>query len=137
MESNVSSKVLLYNVKTSALELFTKPKNNNLVVGFCGIGDPPSFVQTSRKFFNLEELVIFPDHHKYTDNDFGELLQKCSDKKIDSIVTTYKDFVKIESLYNNIKNFNINLLIIDIEVKITKEKLLMDQIDHILLPMKG
>jgi len=137
MESSVSAKVLLYNINTMELELFTSYKKNNLALGFCGIGDPASFVKTSSNFFKLEKLILFPDHHKYSAKDFIDLLQRCGEQKIGSIVTTYKDFVKIQSLCNNINKLNIQLFVIDIDIQVTKEGLLMNKIKNLLFAGKG
>ena len=49
------------------------------------------------------------------------------------IVTTYKDFVKIYPLHKDIKQFNIKLFIIDIDIQVTKQDFLLQKIQKLLL----
>jgi len=68
------------------------------------------------KYWN-GEYKFFPDHYEYRWEDLKEFKEKI-------IVTTMKDYVKL-------KNFPLNLKIIDLNVKIPKN--LLSQIDEYLL----
>jgi tetraacyldisaccharide 4'-kinase len=52
----------------------------------------------------------FADHHNFTKEELLEILQR---DKSDSLLVTYKDFVKVES-------FGLPLSLLDLEIKILK-----------------
>lgn len=61
---------------------------------FCGIGDPVSLQNQLRAFGeNFVDSRIFPDHHDYTANDLASIDRS----KIDLLVTTEKDWVKLNA----------------------------------------
>lgn len=81
------------------------PYNFKDVVAFCGIADSRSFKDIVSKAFNLVYFKEFPDHHYYKENELKPL------RKFNlPIITTLKDFVKIEN------RENIYYLDIDLEV---------------------
>ena len=54
----------------------------------------------------------FPDHHKYTNEDISNLEKEAKKEKL-QLITTEKDFVKIESKNKNLINvLSINLSLI-------------------------
>ena len=66
---------------------------------FCGIGDPSTF------FRQLESLggrsvgeCSFVDHHAYTEHDLASLRRAASAAGADVLLTTEKDWVKLEAL---------------------------------------
>jgi len=67
---------------------------------------------------NIKKEFIFPDHHSYTEDDFNLILEECSNLKIDTILTTEKDAVKITRL--KIKPNKIKILALEIDLHITK-----------------
>lgn len=62
----------------------------------------------------LPEVVsknYFEDHHQFTKKELEDILKKDSS---DSLLVTYKDFVKVES-------FNLSLSLLDLDVEVDKE----------------
>jgi len=85
---------------------------------FCGIGDAAHFLNTVQKFGSVVRKRIFADHHWYSDSDLRELLTDFElipeEKKY--MVTTAKDFIRIEELAESKQIFSeITLLIAEAE----------------------
>ena len=80
---------------------------------FCGIGNPHEFEQTLIKYhFNICKKIIYPDHHKFTNIDLKKLEYKAQKKNL-TLVTTEKDFFRL----NKIQRKNIKCLKIKLEIK--------------------
>ena len=80
---------------------------------FCGIGNPHEFEQTLIKYkFDINKKIIFPDHHKFTNIDLKKL-KDCAKKENLTLVTTEKDFFRL----NKIQRKNIKFLKIKLEIK--------------------
>jgi tetraacyldisaccharide 4'-kinase len=66
------------------------------VLAFCGVGNPESF---RRQILALGavplDVVCFPDHHRYTASDIGDLRTRSSALGADDVVMTQKDAVKL------------------------------------------
>ncbi len=86
---------------------------------FSGIGNPNNFKNTLIKYnFNIKEVIVFPDHYNYNQNDIKKI--KLRAKKINAkIITTEKDFVRISKS----ETTNINFIEVDLKVK-NKSKLI-------------
>jgi len=63
------------------------------------------------KYLDIDKYQFFLDHHKYTKDELNEILHEYNAK---SILTTYKDYVKM-------KDFGLDIKIIDLEVKLADE----------------
>ncbi len=76
------------------------PEISNLsFLGFCGIANPVSFEQSlSELKINVVDTLSYADHHHYTGEDITELQRIARQKKVDALLTTAKDFVKIREL---------------------------------------
>ncbi|MBU0650458.1 tetraacyldisaccharide 4'-kinase, partial [bacterium] len=61
----------------------------------------------------IEDKLVYPDHYFYSQKDADEISELCDKKKIDYVVTTYKDLVKFDKLEHNLP-----LLFLDIELRI-------------------
>ena len=62
----------------------------------CGIAEPLPFYTTVREWeAQIEEILEYPDHHRYTQADWQRISRDTRD--LDLIVTTEKDLVKLES----------------------------------------
>ena len=87
---------------------------------FSGIGNPENFKEILLKNkFNIIKEIIFPDHHNYTQKDIDKI--KLEAKNLNAkIVTTEKDFVKIDPYKNDSIKF------LKIECKINNEKELIN-----------
>ena len=81
-------------------------------IAFAGLGRPEKFKQTlEENGMNIVGWYAFPDHHPYTDQEI-ETLKKEAQEKDAKLITTEKDFVKINSdLRNNIDVLKIELSI--------------------------
>ncbi|HKJ62897.1 MAG TPA: tetraacyldisaccharide 4'-kinase, partial [Hyphomicrobiales bacterium] len=67
------------------------------VLAFCGIGRPQKFFDTLKAAgATLADRRAFPDHHAYTDNDAGSLLNQARTLGA-QLVTTEKDWVRLNA----------------------------------------
>ena len=120
-------KVLIkkYNKDIKIFESDYQPTNidqfniNEKYLIFSGIGNPENFKETLiDNKFNIIKEFIFPDHYNYTQNDIDKI--KLSAKKLNAkIITTEKDYIKI----NPNKNNDIKFLKIKLKIK-EEEKLI-------------
>ena len=92
-------------------------KEPKLIVA--GIAKPKSFVDFLKN--ENDEVLLFPDHHEFSESDIEHIINKANGKKI---VTTEKDFMRLKGkissdfLYylpikvevNNKKDFNKKIL---------------------------
>ena len=68
-------------------------------IAFCGIGNPVPFKDTlDESGFFVEELIIFSDHHRYDLNDMKTIKNKYDEHKVNYIITTEKDAVRLKSM---------------------------------------
>jgi len=66
--------------------------NNKEITAFAGIGNPSNFFDLLRENnLNIKETFSFPDHHKYSKNDFEKIMNNKSTK----IITTEKDYYRM------------------------------------------
>ena len=87
-------------------------KNKN-VVAFAGIGNPNNFFNILKDHkINVLKEIKFPDHHKYSDKQLEELIQK---KKGNNaiLITTEKDYFRIKENFKE----DINYLKIKVEIR--------------------
>ena len=89
------------------INTFNKKKNYLM---FCGIGNPKEFENTLLKHkFKLKEKFIFTDHHKFSNEEII-LLKKIAQKNKLEIITTEKDYLRLNlKQKKNIKFLKINL----------------------------
>ena len=124
---NSSLKLLIkkYNSNIQIFESQYKPINidqfdiNEKYIIFSGIGNPDNFKEILLKnSFKVIKEVIFPDHYQYTQKYINNI--KLQAKNLNAkILTTEKDFVKLNSKINN----DIKFLKIEIYIK-DEEKLI-------------
>ena len=77
-------------------EISLEQLNGKKIFGFCGIGNPRSFLTTIKT--TGAELVgskIFNDHHHYTEACIADIFEQAERLKADLILTTQKDQNKI------------------------------------------
>lgn len=66
---------------------------------FCGLGAPESFWRTLEGLgIELAMRRVFPDHHRYTRNDFERLTKEADGSGADVLVTTEKDAMNLGGL---------------------------------------
>jgi tetraacyldisaccharide 4'-kinase len=95
------------------------------VVALTGIADPTPFYQTLREWgAEIAEVMEFPDHHTYTPADWQAISQ--STQRVDLIVTTEKDLVKLERF-----PFAAGKLVaLRVQMRIDQEEQLLAAIEH-------
>jgi tetraacyldisaccharide 4'-kinase len=66
------------------------------VVAFVGIGNPQAFVTTlTRLGAEITALLVFPDHHPYTPEDWQTIVATADKQQAIYLVTTEKDAVRL------------------------------------------
>jgi len=66
------------------------------VVAFVGIGNPQAFVTTLRRLgAEVAALLVFPDHHPYTQEDWQTIVATADKQQAACLVTTEKDAVRL------------------------------------------
>ena len=86
-------------------------KNNFLY--FCGLGNPAEFERTLKKYkFKIKEKLIFPDHYNFSNSDILYLKKLAKKKKL-NIITSEKDYLRL----NKKQRRNIKFLKIDLRIK--------------------
>ncbi len=66
------------------------------VVAFAGIGNPESFAATLTDLgCEIAALIVFPDHHPYTEHDWRVIIDVMDRYKAEGLVTTTKDRVRL------------------------------------------
>lgn len=69
---------------------------NHAAVAFCGIGNPEGFRTTLKSIgVNLLDLLDFPDHNNYADEDYERIERSVRRNAPETIFCTMKDLVKI------------------------------------------
>jgi len=67
------------------------------ICAFAGIGNPMAFEKTLRSLgADVVVFIPFPDHHRYTQQDVCLIDEKARQCRVEMIVTTEKDKVKLE-----------------------------------------
>ncbi len=80
-----------------------------------GIANPTSFVQFLKK--NTDDVLLFPDHHTFSDKDIETILATAKGRKI---VTTEKDYMR---LHDKVESSQLWYLPITIEIIENQNKL--------------
>jgi len=92
INTEFENEVLSSNEKTTINQL-SGLKN---VMSVCGVGKPESFQKSlSELNVNVVEKLIYPDHHSFSKKDVSNIVLGIEKNKIDAIVCTEKDWVKL------------------------------------------
>jgi tetraacyldisaccharide 4'-kinase len=128
---DIESKI--FNENQNAKIFYTNhiPKNindfqNKKITAFAGIGNPDNFFDLLKSSkFDIIETIKFPDHHKYSNEELENLLNKI--KQNNSILlTTEKDFFRIPEKYKK------NIECLKIKVEIENKEQFIDEIKKII-----
>ena len=80
---------------------------------FCGIGNPHEFQNTLKKFkFKIKRRIIYPDHYKISNYEIKKIKTFAKKENL-NIITTEKDFFRL----NDNQKININYLKIELKIK--------------------
>lgn len=106
---------------------------NQFVFVFCGLGRPQAFVRTIQQ---LSAQVVrehfYPDHYQYKRQDLIAIVEMAQEGGAEWIVTTEKDWVKIESLVKDDPAGLENLYWLQIEAEVIDgQEALCYQIDQV------
>jgi len=138
--NNISKKIFKINNRVKIFKSIFEPdiktinylKGKNIIT-FSGIGFPKKFFATLKdKKLNLIETICFQDHHKYQKSELEDLI-KISKLKNGQLVTTEKDFVKINEID---KNLNKKIVPLPVKLKVLKEKELIEELTKVLYEKK-
>ena len=127
----IEKKILKINEKIKIFYTSTKAQNINEfkdknVVAFAGIGNPENFFNTLKDHkINVVKEIRFPDHHKYSDKELENLIQK---KKGNNaiLITTEKDYFRIK------ENLKESIDYLKIKVEITNQDKFIDELKKII-----
>ena len=94
----------------------------NRILIFSGIANPENFEKSIAKF-NPEKIktLSYKDHYRYSYKDIEKIINLYTELDFDYIITTEKDFVKLENIVKNNSYFWKKLLIIKMELKVVAE----------------
>jgi tetraacyldisaccharide 4'-kinase len=87
------------------------------VVLVSGLAQSGLFIQSMKEKFNVVEIFDFSDHHQYTTKDI-EKIEKAIDQHQAHVITTEKDFVKLNVLCNKARE---KYLFLPIEMMIQED----------------
>ena len=112
LAKSINKRIKIFYSYTQIKNLKKLSKQNKYLV-FSGIGNSDSFKNLLIKNkFNVIKEIVFPDHFDYRNNDI-EKIKKLSKQLKAKILTTEKDFLRINKNYRN----NIDFVKIDLIIK--------------------
>jgi len=113
--------------KTEDLDLIRGKR----ISSFCSIGTPESFEKTLMGLgADLQRNFAFIDHHVCNKEDLQKIVTHCQEHKIEIVITTEKDAVKLKDFYQLFKDIQIFYLRIEIRV-IRGSNEFLERIHHI------
>jgi tetraacyldisaccharide 4'-kinase len=94
---SVNKDMKIYHAKTEAADV--AQESGAKVIGFCGLGYPNKFKTTLEQAgYNVADFIAFRDHHAYTITEIQKLITTARSVGA-KLVTTWKDYVKIPSVF--------------------------------------
>jgi len=88
-----------------------------------GIADPGSFERLIKDLgANIGLSFQFPDHHRYSQVDFDNVLRQTKSKNIKTVITTEKDAVKIKGFWQGFAHEAIDFLVLRVRLKIIENE---------------
>ena len=96
--------------------------NNNQYIAFAGIGNPNKFFKTIVESGGIViKEFAFGDHHQYTDDEIEQLLEVAKHSQA-TLITTEKDYMRINIKYRNV------IEVMEVELIWNNEKILQDKL---------
>jgi tetraacyldisaccharide 4'-kinase len=81
-------------------EIDEKVKNSP-IFAFCGIAMPQKFLNTLKKCnLKVVKTAFFKDHHSYSNVEISSIIKQAKDNNM-VVLTTKKDYVKLDKAYKN------------------------------------
>ena len=128
---DIENKIFSKNEKIKIFYSNYKPQNieefkNKKIVAFAGIGNPENFFDLLLdNNLNIVETIKFPDHHKYSEKELENLLNKTKDNNF-ALLTTEKDYFRIP------KNYKKNIKCLKIKVEVENKNKFIEEIKKII-----
>ena len=119
-----SKKIKIYYTKYKALNI--EDFKNVKVLAFAGIGNPDNFFDLI-EYNNIQifEKISFPDHYYYSDKELENLINKAK-KNNATLLTTEKDFLRIDEIYKK------NMKYLKIKIEIENKNEFLNEIKKII-----
>jgi tetraacyldisaccharide 4'-kinase len=90
-----------------------------------GIANPIYFDKMiSNLNFKIKRELIYPDHYEYKASDVNFIMELAREIRVDAVVTTHKDAVRLKSFINLFKSVNLFYLKVKLEVVEGEKELL-------------
>ena len=128
---DIENKIFNKNEKIKIFYSRYKPENiaefqNKNIVAFAGIGNPENFFDLLMdNKLNIVETIKFPDHHKFSEKELENLLNKTKDNN-SILLTTEKDYFRIS------KNYKKNIKYLKIKIEIENKSQFIEEIKKII-----
>ena len=128
---DIENKIFSKNEKIKIFYSNYKPQNieefkNKKIVAFAGIGNPGNFFDLLLdNNLNIVETIKFPDHHKYSEKELENLLNKTKDNNF-ALLTTEKDYFRIP------KNYKKDIKCLKIKVEVENKNKFIEEIKKII-----
>jgi len=129
--NDIENKIFSKNEKIKIFYSNYKPQNieefkNKKIVAFAGIGNPENFFDLLLdNNLNIVETIKFPDHHKYSEKELENLLNKTKDNNF-ALLTTEKDYFRIP------KNYKKSIKCLKIKVEVENKNKFIEEIKKII-----
>ena len=129
--TDIENKILNKNKEIKIFYMKYKAQNsdefkNKKVIAFAGIGNPENFFNLLKdNKINVTEEIKFPDHHKYSEKELENLINKTK-KNNDILITTEKDYFRI------IKSHKKDINYLKIKTEIENRNQFIDEIKKII-----
>ncbi|EQB64064.1 MAG: Tetraacyldisaccharide 4'-kinase [candidate division Zixibacteria bacterium RBG-1] len=95
--------------------------NEKSGLAFCGIANPYSFISSlNQSQIQIAATKFFPDHYVYKEKDMLNLVEEGLNQKVDFLVTTEKDKVRLPKIDSNLPIYALG---IQVEITIGEEVL--------------
>ena len=122
LHENEKIKIFYSNYKSQNIDEF----KNKKIIAFAGIGNPENFFDLlMENKLNVIETIKFPDHHKYSEIELENLLNKIKDNN-SILLTTEKDYFRISE-----KN-KTKIKYLKISVEIENKNQFIDEVKKII-----
>jgi len=78
-------------------------------IAFAGLAKPESFQKSIQQdtLYDLIEFIPYPDHHAYTEVDVRKIVDRAKEQGAQVILTTEKDWTKIQNLVTDQSQFRV------------------------------
>ncbi len=104
-------------IDANTMQIPIEQMQNKKAFAFCAIGNPGSFIETLKSLdIEITDSVFFDDHHHYSKTDFDSIVKLAQSSNADLILTTEKDYSKIQHGWITKNNINFAHLKVEIEL---------------------